>query len=179
MSSSGWPPHDARPRRSSGSYFYVGNSPLNVARSYHSIEAVCNGSLNFPVHYDGLSALSPVVRTEVLDGELLRRVRETDGVEDDEIDDIVWRMMELSFDQIVCTFQDRDPFLGQVENARQARQPQPSSAPVLDALNEPIALPPTTSRAASTNFTLFGPPWLRQPQRPSILPLRSLSILQS
>ena len=73
---------------------------------------------------DDLSALSPAVRTEVLAGELLRRVRETDGVEDDEIEDIVRTMMELSLDQIVCSLQDRHTFLGQIENARQARQPQ-------------------------------------------------------
>ncbi len=37
MSSSGWLPHDARPRRSSGSYFHVGNSLLSIAWSYHFI----------------------------------------------------------------------------------------------------------------------------------------------
>jgi polyadenylate-binding protein len=122
------------------------------------------------MRYDDLSALSPVVRTEVLNGELLRRVRETDGVEDDEIEDIVRSMMELSLDQIVCSLQDRNTFLGQIENARQARQPQPLSAPVLDALNEPIALPPT-SRAASANSTLLDPQTLAAtasaPEHPS------------
>ena len=123
------------------------------------------------MRYDDLSALSPVVRSEVLNGELLRRVRETDGVEDDEIEDIVRSMMELSLDQIVCSLQDRNIFLGQIENARQARQPQPLSAPVLDALNEPIALPPTTSRAASTSSTLLDPQTLAAtasaPEHPS------------
>jgi polyadenylate-binding protein len=122
------------------------------------------------MRYDDLSALSPVVRSEVLNGELLRRVRETDGVEEDEIDDIVRSMMELSLDQIVCSLQDRNIFLGQIENARQARQPQPLSAPVLDALNEPIALPPT-SRAASTSSTLLDPQTLAAtasaPEHPS------------
>ena len=123
------------------------------------------------MRYDDLSALSPVVRSEVLNGELLRRVRETEGVEDDEIDDIVRSMMELSLDQIVCSLQDRNTFLGQIENARQARQPQPLSAPVLDALNEPIALPPTTSRAASASSTLLDPQTLAAtasaPEHPS------------
>lgn len=123
------------------------------------------------MRYDDLSALSPVVRTEVLNGELLRRVRETEGVEDDEIEDIVRSIMELSLDQIVCSLQDRNTFLGQIENARQARQPQPLSAPVLNALNEPIALPPTTSRAASTNSTLLDPQTLAAtasaPEHPS------------
>ncbi len=123
------------------------------------------------MRYDDLSALSPVVRSEVLNGELLRRVRETDGVEDDEIDDIVRTMMELSLDQIVCSLQDRNTFLGQIENARQSRQPQPLSAPVLDALNEPIALPPTTSRAASASSTLLDPQTLAAtasaPEHPS------------
>ena len=122
------------------------------------------------MRYDDLSALSTVVRSEVLNGELLRRVRETDGVEDDEIEDIVRSMMELSLDQIVSGLQDRNTFLGQIENARQARQPQPLSAPVLDALNEPIALPPT-SRAASTSSTLLDPQTLAAtasaPEHPS------------
>jgi len=122
------------------------------------------------MRYDDLSALSPVVRSEVLNGELLRRVRETEGVEDDEIDDIVRTMMELSLDQIVCSLQDRNTFLGQIENARQARQPPPLSAPVLDALNEPIAFPPT-SRAASTSSTLLDPQTLAAtasaPEHPS------------
>ena len=65
--------------------------------------------------HDDLSALSAVVRTEVLKGELLRRVRETDGVEDDEFEDIVRTMMELPLDQIVCSLQDRHTFLGQIE----------------------------------------------------------------
>ena len=122
------------------------------------------------MRYEDLSALSPVVRSEVLNGELLRRVRETDGVEEDEIDDIVRSMMELSLDHIVSGLQDRNIFLGQIENARQARQPQPLSAPVLDALNEPIALPPT-SRAASTSSTLLDPQTLAAtasaPEHPS------------
>ena len=122
------------------------------------------------MRYEDLSALSTVVRSEVLNGELLRRVRETDGVEDDEIEDIVRSMMELSLDQIVSGLQDRNTFLGQIENARQARQPQPLSAPVLDALNEPIALPPT-SRAASTSSTLLDPQTLAAtasaPEHPS------------
>jgi polyadenylate-binding protein len=123
------------------------------------------------MRYDDLSALSPVVRSEVLNGELLRRVRETDGVEDDEIDDIVRSMMELSLDQIVCSLQNRNTFLGQIEIARQCRQPQPLSAPVLDALNEPIALRPTTSRAASASSTLLDPQTLAAtasaPEHPS------------
>ena len=122
------------------------------------------------MRYDDLSALSPVVRSEVLNGELLRRVRETEGVDEDEIDDIVRSMMELSLDQIVSGLQDRSTFFGQIENARQARQPQPLSAPVLDALNEPIALPPT-SRAASTSSTLLDPQTLAAtasaPEHPS------------
>ena len=123
------------------------------------------------MRYDDLAALSPVVRSEVLNGSLLRRVRETDGVEDDEIEDIVQSMMELSLDQIVCSLQDRNTFLGQIENARRARQPQPLSAPLLGALNEPIALPPTTSPATSTSTTLLDPQTLTAtssaPEHPS------------
>ena len=87
--------------------------------------------INLPLPYDDLSALSPVVQSEVLNGELLRRVRETKEVGDDEIEDIVQSMMELSLDQIVCSLQDRNTFLGQIENARQARQPQPLLDPVI------------------------------------------------
>ena len=122
------------------------------------------------MRYDDLSALSPVVRSEVLNGELLRRVRETEGVEDDEIDDIVRSIMDLSLDQIVSGLQDRNTFLRQVEHARQARQPQPLSAPVLDALNEPIAFTPT-SRPMSTSSTLLDPQTLAAtasaPEHPS------------
>ena len=114
-----------------------------------------NGSLNLPMRYDDLAALSSVVRSEVLNGELLRRVRGTKGVELDEIDDIVRSMMELPLDQIACSLQDQNTFLSQIENARQARQPRPLNASVLDALDGSTALPPTTSRAASTGSTLL------------------------
>ena len=108
------------------------------------------------MRHDDLITLSPTVRREVLNGELLRRVRGTEGVEVDEIDHIVRSMMDLSLDQIVCSLQNRKTFLGQIENARQARQPQPLSAPVLGAFSELIALPPTTSWAASTESTLLN-----------------------
>ena len=111
-----------------------------------------DGIINLPVPYDDLSALSPVIQSEFLN--LLRLVRETKEVEDDEIDDIVRSMTGLSLDQIVCSSQDRNTFLGQIENAR---QPQPLCSPLLSALNEPIALPPTTSPAASTSSTLPSP----------------------
>ena len=80
-----------------------------------------DGTLNLPMPYDDLSALSPVVRREVLSDELLKRVRETERVEDYTIDRIVRSMMMLPFDQIVCGLQDRDTFLAQVENCSKSR----------------------------------------------------------
>ena len=94
---------------------------------------------------------------------LLRQVWETEGVEGADIDDIVWSMMDLSLDQSIYSLQDRNTFLGLIENARQAQQPRrqaqlystyrpqlrTASAPehpsILISFNPSIATPPRTA----------------------------------
>ena len=55
------------------------------------------------MQYDDLSALSPVVRREVLAGELSRRVKELDNVDinDSEVDKIVDSLIGLSLAEVV------------------------------------------------------------------------------
>ena len=54
------------------------------------------------MRYDDLSALSPVVRKEVLSGELSRRLKSMDSVSGNEIDAVVESIVSLSL-IVVCS----------------------------------------------------------------------------
>lgn len=64
------------------------------------------GSLNVPLQYDSLAALSPVVRREVLSGELTRRIKSMNAVSTDEVEGIVDSVVGLSLSEVVSVLQD-------------------------------------------------------------------------
>ncbi|GLB42130.1 putative RNA recognition motif containing protein [Lyophyllum shimeji] len=77
-------------RRGSGSYF----------------NAALSGNLNLPMRYDDLAALSPVVRKEVLTGELSRRVKTLEIVPNSDVNSIVESLVGLSLSEVVQCIED-------------------------------------------------------------------------
>ncbi|KAH7344800.1 hypothetical protein B0J17DRAFT_636883 [Rhizoctonia solani] len=90
-------------RRSSGSYY----------------TAALNGTLNVPMQYEELSALSSNVRRDVLTGELTRRLKSTDGVQETEVDALVEAMVSMDLKEIVNGIQSSTLFEEQLMHARQ------------------------------------------------------------
>ncbi|CAE7102324.1 unnamed protein product [Rhizoctonia solani] len=90
-------------RRSSGSYF----------------TAALNGTLNVPMQFEELSALSPIVRRDILTGELTRRLKSTDGVQESEVDALVEAMVSMDLKEIVNGIQSPTLFADQLVHARQ------------------------------------------------------------
>ena len=90
----GLPGHQQdRGRRGSGSYY----------------AAALNGTLNIPLTYNSLSTLSPVVRREVLSGELNKRVRameEAKGMDDKGVEEIVEGITSLTLSSVVQILDD-------------------------------------------------------------------------
>ncbi|PPR06739.1 hypothetical protein CVT24_013048 [Panaeolus cyanescens] len=114
--------HD-RGRRGSGSYY----------------TAALSGNLNVPMNYNSLSNLSPVVRKEVLTGELTRRVK---GFEilptEKDVDALVESLVTLSLSNVL-QYLDESPKLREHTESYKARHassvPEPPSRPS----SEPVA----------------------------------------
>jgi polyadenylate-binding protein len=117
----GSPTHERpdRGRRGSGSYY----------------NAALAGTLNVSLHFDDLASLSPVVRKEILAGELSRRVKALGTVPSDEVDSVVERLSGLSLGQIVETLESQDRLEAQVHSVQSKdSSPQESSrSPSADA----------------------------------------------
>jgi len=145
-----------RPRRSSGSYYH----------------AALSGNLNLSMQYDDLAALSPVVRREVLAGELSRRIKELESVTvpDDELETVVDSLINLSLTQVVEGIHSPSKLSEQVTTIQQTRAgtleapvPEKSSsnspAPSQDSrLLDPQALIATASapEQPSTPLSISG-----------------------
>ncbi|KAF8586869.1 hypothetical protein K439DRAFT_1339680 [Ramaria rubella] len=155
-----------RVRRSSGSYY----------------TAALAGNLNLPMRYDELSALSPVVRREVLTGELSRRVKDIPEVTvaDNEVDSVVDALLGLSLHQVVDGIQDSAKLAEQVRNAKDllsstTGEAQPSThspspagshdSRLLDpnALNATASAPEHPSTPLSLSASLSTPPRTSSP----------------
>ncbi|KAL6306379.1 hypothetical protein BKA93DRAFT_774393 [Sparassis latifolia] len=125
-----------RARRSSGSYYH----------------AALTGTLNLPMRYDDLSALSPVVRKEVLSGDLSRRIRSMDNVPAEELEAIVDTIVNMSLSDVVLGIQDPTKLAEQVETAKAALHgpsPAKSPSPSPAASQNSSSLDPTVNATAS------------------------------
>ncbi|KAM5533758.1 hypothetical protein V8D89_012533 [Ganoderma adspersum] len=118
-----------RARRSSGSFYH----------------AALSGTLNLPMRYDDLSALSPVVRKEVLTGDLSRRIKNMDVVASDELDSVVQAIVGLSLSEVVQGIQDPVKLSEQVQAAKKSLNYSKGSSPA----------PPSPSPAASQDSRLL------------------------
>ncbi|OJA12539.1 hypothetical protein AZE42_07178 [Rhizopogon vesiculosus] len=151
-----------RGRRGSGSYY----------------NAALSGTLNLPMRYDDLAALSPVVRKEVLTGELSRRVKAVDTVPTSEVDGIVEYLVSLSLSEAVSGIQDPTKFAEQIATARNSLKPPSTPSPrkspspsnsqdsrLLDpsALNATASAPEHPSTPISIPASLSTPPRTSSP----------------
>ncbi|KAL4079523.1 hypothetical protein J3A83DRAFT_4210322 [Scleroderma citrinum] len=151
-----------RGRRGSGSYY----------------NAALSGTLNLPMRYDDLATLSPVVRKEVLTGELSRRVKANDSVPADEVDAVVESLIGLSLSEVVAGIQDPAKLADQIANARNglraSKSPSPVKSPspavsqdsrVLDAnaLNATASAPEHPSTPISISASISTPPRTSSP----------------
>ncbi|KAG8966987.1 hypothetical protein FRC03_010942 [Tulasnella sp. 419] len=124
-----------RVRRSSGSYYH----------------AALSGTLNLPMRYEELSALSPVVRKEVLTGELSRRLKSmpADVVPPNEIDNIVDSLVMLGLTEVLEGIQDPEVLAQQIRTARGAEvlnEPEPQ---IIEAAPAPVSQVTTPAPPAS------------------------------
>ncbi|KAJ7821027.1 hypothetical protein B0H14DRAFT_3471885 [Mycena olivaceomarginata] len=151
-----------RGRRGSGSYY----------------NAALSGTLNLPMRYDDLYALSPVVRQEVLTGELSRRVKTMGLVPNTEVDSIVESLVQISLQDVVHCIEDPAKLTEQVNTIRQSLRPSKDSSPrkspspsasqdsrLLDpnALNATASAPEHPSTPISINASLSTPPRTSSP----------------
>ncbi|OSD01517.1 hypothetical protein PYCCODRAFT_1468678 [Trametes coccinea BRFM310] len=152
--------HHERPdraRRSSGSFYH----------------AALAGTLNLPMRYDDLSALSPVVRKEVLTGELSRRIKSMDVVPADELESVVQSIVSLSLSEVVQGIQDPAKLSEQVQAAKKSlnpskasKSPSPSPAASQDSrLLDPNAPNATASAPDHPSTPLSMPATLSTPPR--------------
>lgn len=132
------------------------------------------------MRYDDLSALSPVVRKEVLSGELSRRIKAMDTVSVDELDAVVDSIVGLSLSDVVSGIQDPAKLAEQVENAKntlnvsKTSSPAPGKSPSpsasqdsrtldLNAPNATASAPDHPSTPLSMPATLSTPPRTESP----------------
>ncbi|KAJ3574945.1 hypothetical protein NP233_g1413 [Leucocoprinus birnbaumii] len=151
-----------RGRRGSGSYF----------------NAALSGTLNMPMRYDDLSSLTPVVRKEVLTGELMRRVRTLDIVPSSEMENLVESLVTASLSEVLQTIEDPERLKEQVEAWRTknlkppsisppSKSPAPSATPSQDSLlanpDATASAPEHPSTPISVNEALSTPPRTSSP----------------
>ncbi|KAI0066929.1 hypothetical protein BV25DRAFT_1796079 [Artomyces pyxidatus] len=151
-----------RPRRGSGSYY----------------NAALAGTLNLPMRYDDLSALSPVVRKEVLTGELSRRIKSSGLVPPSDVDSVVEALVGLSLSEVVAAIQEPEKLSEQIQHARNtlsvgkitppAKTPSPANSQdsrLLDpnALNATASAPEHPSTPVSVAASLATPPRTSSP----------------
>lgn len=79
------------------------------------------------MRYDDLAALSPVVRKEVLTGELSRRIKTSESIPVNELDAVVESLVGLSLSEVVAGIQDPSKLAEQVASARTALKPKTPS----------------------------------------------------
>jgi polyadenylate-binding protein len=134
------------------------------------------------MRYDELSSLSPVVRREVLTGELSRRVKDVPGVSlaSNEVDGIVDALLGLSLHQLVDGIQDSAKLAEQVRNAKEVlsattaegqsatHSPSPATSHdsrLLDpnAFNATASAPEHPSTPLSLSASLSTPPRTSSP----------------
>ncbi|KAI0729775.1 hypothetical protein C8Q72DRAFT_992455 [Fomitopsis betulina] len=143
-----------RARRSSGSYYH----------------AALSGTLNLPMRFDELSALSPVVRKEVLSGELKRRLKSYDLVSPAELDSVVEAIVGMSLSEVVQGIQQPTWLARLVDVAKSdppppapSKSPSPSSTLDMTAPNATASAPDHPSTPISMPTTLSTPPRTESP----------------
>lgn len=144
-----------RQRRGSGSYY----------------QAALSGTLHVPLSYEELAGMSPVVRHEVLSGELMRRLRSFPEVKEEEISAIVDHLLTQSLDNLCSGLHDSAALLTQIRSAKEALgfSEPPSEMPV-PGTHPGFGVPLNVAASHSTS-TLLDPSTLAAtasaPEHPS------------
>ena len=140
------------------------------------LQAALQGTLNLPMRYDDLAALSPVVRKEVISGELSRRIKSMDIVPAEDLDTIVDSIANLSLAEVLSAIQDSTKLSEQVEHATNQltvsktstpnKSPSPQSSQDSrnpDAPNATASAPDHPSTPISMPASLSTPPRTESP----------------
>lgn len=106
-----------------------------------------------PLTYNSLSALSPVVRKEVLTGEFSRRVKALDDLDDQSIDAVVDSLVSLSLSNVFQFLDSEDKLKEKVDGYKAAHPPQPK-APAAEQ-QEDTSPPRAVSEEASQDSRLL------------------------
>ena len=121
------------------------------------------------MRYEDLSALSPVVRKEVISGELNRRIKAMDVVPTEDLDTIVDTIAGLALTDVVSAIQDPSKLAEQVEHATNAltvsKTSTPSKSPSPPASSAPSREPsalrsPALSAASRASLAVSSRPSL-------------------
>lgn len=130
-----------------------------------------------PLNYNSLSALSPVVRKEVLTGELVRRVKATESLEDKDIGALIDSMVSLSLSNVLQYLDDSTKLQEQIQNYKAKLPPTeitevtasrslseaPSSHASSDVNQATASAPEHPSTPVSIDRTLSTPPRTSSP----------------
>lgn len=143
------------------------------------MQAALAGHLNMSMTYDDLSALSPVVRKEVLTGELQRRVKAMESVQASDVDSVVDALVTMSLGEVVESIHDPNKLAEKVQNiqasvtkAADSKEPSKSPSPaasqdsrLLDpnVLNATASAPDHPSTPVSFSTSLSTPPRTSSP----------------
>lgn len=128
------------------------------------------------MRYDELAALSPVVRKEVISGELSRRIKSMDTVPVEDLEHVVDSISALSLSDVLTAIQDPDKLAERIQNATTAFNISKTSSPAkspsppasqdsrqADALNAPASAPDHPSTPISMPASLSTPPRTESP----------------
>lgn len=119
-------------------------------------KAALAGQLNIPMTFEDLSALSTVVRKEVLSGELQRRIKGMESVPPSDIDSVVDSLVSMSLSDVVDVIQDPSRLREKVQNVQVALAK--SSEPAAKETTTKEAPPKSSpSPAASQDSRLLDP----------------------
>lgn len=141
-------------------------------------QAALSGTLGLSMRYDELAGLSPVVRKEVLTGELSRRVKSLEIVASSDIDSIVESLVNVSLSEVLQFIEDPAKLTEQVQGLRKKpikskrstpeKSPSPTASQdsrLLDpnALNATASAPEHPSTPISVSASLSTPPRTSSP----------------
>jgi len=128
-------------------------------------QAALTGNLNVPMRFEELSALSPVVRKEVLTGELSRRIKTMDGVLANEVDSLVESIAGMALVEVLEGIQNPNTLQDQIRNAREINNGGQIALPRSET---PSSLPAEYVPPAENNSTLApSPAPASAPEHPS------------
>jgi polyadenylate-binding protein len=109
------------------------------------------------MRYDDLAALSPVVRREVLTGELSRRVKTMDVVPTDDIDKIVRSLVTVSLSEVIKYIEDPNKLKDQVLSIQKNVKSKESTLEKASEKASEKSPSPVASASASNDSSSMDP----------------------